>query len=73
MRARIAANESWARTPDRSARVAPAVEAVLRNFERQVDPDGLLDPEERRKRALNARRAHMSRLRLKRCRNERNT
>jgi hypothetical protein len=35
-------------------------------FERQVDPDGLLDPRERAVRAQHARRAYMSKLAAKR-------
>jgi len=37
-------------------------------FEQQVDPDGLLSPEERRTRAMAARRAYMRGLALKRSR-----
>jgi hypothetical protein len=33
-------------------------------FERQVDPDGLLDPVERAARARHAMRAHMGAMRL---------
>ena len=61
--ARIAAEISWARTSDRSARTRPAREAFLRRFEREVDPEGKLPPDERRRRAEHALRAHMLRLR----------
>jgi len=61
--ARIAAEISWARTPDRSARTRPAREAFLKRFEREVDPDGKLPPDERARRANHALRAHMLRLR----------
>jgi hypothetical protein len=61
--ARIAAEISWARTSDRSARTRPAREAFLKRFEREVDPDGELPSEERRRRAEHALRAHMLRLR----------
>jgi hypothetical protein len=61
--ARVAAEISWARTSDRSARTRPAREAFLKRFEREVDPDGKLPPEERRRRAEHALRAHMLRLR----------
>jgi hypothetical protein len=61
--ARIAAEISWARTSDRSARTRPAREAFLKRFEREVDPDGKLPPEERRRRAEHALRAYMLRLR----------
>lgn len=39
--------------------------AFLKNFELEVDPDGVLDPAERAKRADAALRAHMARLALK--------
>ena len=62
LRAQIAANTSWANTSDRAARTAPGRAAMLRKFEQQVDPDGVLTPAERTKRAENARKAHMQRL-----------
>jgi len=37
----------------------------MRKFEEQVDPDGTLAPQERAKRAENAKRAHFQRLALK--------
>jgi hypothetical protein len=60
--ARIAAHESWARTPDRSARTAPAREAALARFEEQVDPERKLAPDVRAQLAESARRAYFSRL-----------
>lgn len=39
--------------------------AFLERFERQVDPDGLLAPDERARRAAHARKAYMSNLALK--------
>jgi hypothetical protein len=59
---RIAAEISWARTRERSARTRPAREAFLKRFEKEVDPDGTLPPEERRKRAEHAKRAYMFQL-----------
>lgn len=59
---RIAAEISWSRTADRSARTRPAREKFLQRFEREVDPDGVLAPDERRKRAEHAKRAYMLRL-----------
>jgi hypothetical protein len=61
--ARIAAEISWARTADRSARTRPAREAFLRRFEDEVDPDRKLPADERTRRANHALRAHMLRLR----------
>ncbi len=63
MRARIAAEISWSRTADRSARTRPARQAFFRRFELQVDPDGKLPPEERARRAEHALRAYMLQLR----------
>lgn len=62
LKARAAANESWARTRDRSGRTAPARAAAIARFEQQVDPDGLLSAQERAKRAEYAHKAHMQRL-----------
>jgi hypothetical protein len=63
--ARIAAHTSWAQTPDREARTRPARVAFLARFERQVDPDGVLPPSERKKRAESAKRAYFQRLALR--------
>lgn len=41
---------------------APARKAFLDRFERDVDPDGVLDPAERARRAGHAKKAHFSRL-----------
>lgn len=59
---RIAAEVSWARTRDRTARTRPAREAFLKRFDKEVDPDGALPPEERRQRAEHAKRAYMLQL-----------
>ncbi len=44
---------------------AKARECFLTRFEREVDPDEALPPEERRRRAEHAKRAYFSRLALK--------
>jgi len=62
---RIAACESWARTPDRSARTAPARAALMARFETDVDPARTLPPAERARRAESLRKAHFARLALK--------
>jgi hypothetical protein len=62
LRAQLAANESWAHTEDRAARTAPARRAMLDKFLREVDPDNVLLPAERAKRAENARKAHYQRM-----------
>ena len=59
---RIGAEISWSRTRDRSARTRPAREAFLKRFEREVDPEGKLPPDERRVLADHALRAYMLRL-----------
>lgn len=64
LRARLAAHQSWAATPDPAKRLAPARAAFRARFEHEVDPDGTLDPAERARRAEHAHRAHMSRLAL---------
>jgi len=65
-RARLAAHTRWANTEDRTAATAPARAAATNRYERQVDPEGLLDPGERRRRALHAQRAHMAVMSLRR-------
>ena len=45
--------------------LAPARKGFLAKFEHEVDPDGVLDPAERTRRAHAAMRAHMSRLAMK--------
>lgn len=66
--ASIAAHESWANTPDRSARTAPARAAMLAKFEREVDPDGTMPEDERKLRAAHKRKAYFQRLALKSAR-----
>lgn len=55
--ARIAAHESWAHTPDRSARTAPARAALDARFLAEADGDPI--------RAGHLRKAHFARLALK--------
>ena len=55
--ARIAAHESWANTPDRSARTAPARAALDQKFLDEADGDPV--------RAAHKRKAHFARLALK--------
>ena len=54
--ARVAAHQSWAATQNRTARTAAARDAFLAKFEDLVDPDHTLPPDERARRAVNARR-----------------
>ena len=63
--ASIAAHESWARTPDRSARTAKARAALMAKFEREADPHNSMLPAERQIRAEHLRKAYFMRLALK--------
>jgi len=52
-------------TTDPSARTQPARRALLDRFEREVDPDGALPPDERARRAAHARKPYFTRLALR--------
>lgn len=65
LRAKLAVNARWAKTPDRSQATAPARAAFDQRFLREVDPENKLDPTERAKRAANARAAHYARMTLR--------
>lgn len=60
--AKVASNTRWAMEPDRRRAVAAANAGFRAKFERQVDPDGVLPPQELAKRTDNAIRAHMTRI-----------
>jgi hypothetical protein len=62
LRARIAA---YALHAQGGTTTKAATDAFLLRFEREVDPEGVLAPEERAKRAEHARRAYMSALALR--------
>ncbi len=55
----------WSREANPRAATAPARAAFDSKWEREVDPEGVLDPEERAKRAERAKKAHMRRLALR--------
>src|SRR5262245_9788842 len=61
LRARLAAHAMHARHDARQTTVNGRA-AFLARFEREVDPEGTLDPKERQRRAENARRAYFARL-----------
>ena len=63
LRARMAAHTMHARHDARET-TAAARSAFLARFEIEVDPDGILSPEERRRRVEHARRAYFTRLAL---------
>lgn len=54
---RAGAHKSWAQTEDRTARTEKARAAADARFEKQVDPDSVLTPQERKRRAAQARAA----------------
>lgn len=60
----IGAYTQWAMESDRSARTAAARAGMWRRFLNEVDPDGVLDPADRERRALAARKAFYARLTL---------
>jgi hypothetical protein len=69
--ASAAASTRWAFTNDRNAATASARKALSDRFEKLVDPEEILSPEERARRAAMLRRAHMQRLALKSARTRR--
>ena len=62
--ARIAAHTRWAGEPDRAAATAPARRGLDAKWAREVDPDGVLAPDELARRVENLRQAHMTRMAL---------
>ncbi|MEV0797396.1 hypothetical protein AB0I34_06890 [Kribbella sp. NPDC050281] len=65
--ARLAANERWGRTADRTAATAPGRKGLRAKFAREIDPDGTLAttaPAELERRVDQLHRAHMQRLSL---------
>lgn len=68
LRAKAAADASWANTSDRAARTEPARRAALARFERQVDSNGELPDDERQRRVASARRSYFRLLALRSAR-----
>lgn len=62
--AKIAANERWATTADRTAATAPARQGLRRKFAAEVDPEGVLPVAELERRVDHRMRAHMLRMSL---------
>lgn len=60
-RAKIAAHTRWSRE-DPAPNAARGQAGLTARFERDVDPDGTLNPAERARRVESARRAHFARL-----------
>lgn len=63
MRARLAALTRWSRE-NPAPNAARGQDGLLDRFRREVDPDNSLPPAERERRAVAARKAHMTRLAL---------
>lgn len=63
-RARIAAHSRWSREDPIPTAIRGQAGLTAR-FEREIDPDGILPPAERARRAEHARKAHFARLALK--------
>jgi len=61
LQARIAAHARFAKEDAREV-TAPARKAFMDRFDREVDPEGVLDPRERAVRAAHARTAHFLKL-----------
>jgi hypothetical protein len=59
---KIAAYTRWAYEPNRRAATAPARRGLEARFEREVDPEGLLDPVERARQVETFRKAYYQRL-----------
>ncbi|WP_433651066.1 hypothetical protein ACQP2C_00035 [Micromonospora zamorensis] len=63
--AQAAAHTRWSREGDRQAATGRARAAFIDRFEREVDPDGVLPPGERARRAESAKKAYFARLAIK--------
>ncbi len=73
LHARLAAHALHSRLADPSAHTAPARRAFLDRFEREVDPDGVLSPTERVRRAEHAKKSYFLKLALKSAQARRKT
>jgi hypothetical protein len=63
MRAKLAAHTRWSRE-DPTENAIRGQRGLQAKFERDVDPEGVLPPAERARRAESLRQAHMARLAL---------
>jgi hypothetical protein len=62
LQARMAAHALHAQVADPAKHTATARKAFLSRFEREVDPKGVLEPQERARRAEHAKKAYFIRL-----------
>lgn len=60
LHAQAASLTYWSTVPNRTAATQPLRDGFVRKLERQVDPDGVLEPQERARRVEMARRAHLA-------------
>jgi hypothetical protein len=58
LHSRAASHVRWSRETDRTKATEPARAGMQAKFEKQVDPDGVLDPVDRARRAESARKAY---------------
>lgn len=65
LRAQIAAHTRWSGDENPTEATAPARKAWMDHFERQVDPEGTLPPDERARRAASARKVYYKQLAFK--------
>lgn len=65
LRSQLGAAVSWSRTKDRAARMAPAWRGLEKKLEKQVDPNGEMDPADRAAAVEHARKAYFLALSLK--------
>jgi uncharacterized membrane protein len=65
LRGQVAAHTRWSKAGARERQSQVIAEARLARHEQLVDPDGALDPAERRQLAENSLRAEMARLALR--------
>jgi hypothetical protein len=63
--AKVAVHAQLAQCEDWTARTATARQAFMDRFEREVDPEGRLDPVQRAKMADQARKSYFAKLALK--------
>lgn len=65
LRGQIGARIKWSQCADRTEATAAARRAFLDRFEKLADPDGVLAPADRARRAEDLRKAHYARMALK--------
>jgi hypothetical protein len=68
LRARLAAHALHSKVTDPAAHTAPARQAFLDRFEREVDPEGVLPDATRKRMAEHARKQYFATLALKSAR-----